>query len=156
VPEILSVLIRQRFRWERDAVQLRYRKHGDLMNPFSAGFSLGELLHELDFLVFSVGSAVIFPLYVLWLFVTYGDLGIIILMGAQMGMTVLDGVTFLLATFVTPKVKTLWLAPYVLGYSLFNGFVMRFVRLAAYLQEWIVEASYRDTYVPSKVHRVRR
>lgn len=156
VPETLSVLIRQRFRWERDAVQLRYRKHGDLMNPFSAGFSLRELLHELDFLVFSVGSAVIFPIYVLWLFVTYGDLGVIILMGAQIGMMVLDGATFLLASFVTPKVKTLWLAPYVLGYSLFNGFAMRFVRLAAYLQEWIVEASYRDTYVPSKVHRVRR
>ena len=33
---------------------------------------------------------------------------------------------------------------------------MRFVRLAAYLQEWVVEASYRDTYVPSKVHRVRK
>ena len=52
--------------------------------------------------------------------------------------------------------KALALAPYVPGYSLFNGFVMRFVRLAAYLQEWIIEASYRDTYVPSKVHRVRR
>jgi hypothetical protein len=24
------------------------------------------------------------------------------------------------------------------------------------VQEWVVEASYRDTYVPSKVHRVRR
>ena len=52
--------------------------------------------------------------------------------------------------------KALPLAPYVVGYSLFNGFVMRFVRLAAYLQEWVVEASYRDTYVPSKVHRVRK
>jgi cellulose synthase/poly-beta-1,6-N-acetylglucosamine synthase-like glycosyltransferase len=156
VPDTLSVLVRQRFRWERDAIQLRYRKHGDLMNPFGARFSVRELLHEFDFLVFSVGSAVIFPLYVVWLFTAYGDLAVTILVGAQAGMLLLDSVTFALAGLVAPRVKTLWLAPYVVGYSLFNGFVMRFVRLAAYVQEWIVEASYRDTYVPRKVHRVRR
>ena len=156
VPENLSVLIRQRFRWERDAIQLRYRKHGDLMNPFGATFSISEVLHQLDFLVFGVGSAVIFPFYVLWLFATYGDLALTILVGAQAGMLVLDSVTFALAALAAPRTNTLWLALYVPGYSLFNGFVMRFVRLAAYVQEWIVEASYRDTYVPSKVHRVRR
>jgi hypothetical protein len=91
-----------------------------------------------------------------WLLVTYGDLALTILIGAQVGMLVLDCVTFALAALVAPRVKTWRLAPYVPGYSLFNGFVMRFVRLAAYVQEWIVEASYRDTYVPSKVHRVRR
>ena len=156
VPDTLSVLVRQRFRWERDAIQLRYRKHGDLMNPFGARFSVSELLHELDFLVFGVCSALIFPVYIVWLLVTYGDLALTILIGAQVGMLVLDCVTFALAALVAPRVKTLRLAPYVPGYSLFNGFVMRFVRLAAYVQEWIVEASYSDTYVPSKVHRVRR
>jgi len=156
VPENLSVLVRQRFRWERDAIQLRYRKHGDLMNPFGARFSVSEVLHQLDFLVFGVGSAVIFPVYVVWLIINYGDLALTILIGAQVGMMVLDWVTFALAALVAPRVKTMWLAPYVPGYSLFNGFVMRFVRLAAYLEEWVFEASYRDTYAPSKVHRVRR
>jgi hypothetical protein len=83
-------------------------------------------------------------------------LAFMILCGAQAGMLVLDSATFVMAALVSPEVKALPLAPYVVGYSLFNGFVMRFVRLAAYLQEWVVEASYRDTYVPSKVHRVRR
>ena len=155
-PETLAVLVRQRFRWERDAVQLRYRKHRNLLNPFSSRFSIPELLHEIEFAVFNVGSAIIFPIYIVWLFATYGDLAVVILVGAQVGMLVLDSATFMLAALVTPQVKALALAPYVPGYSLFNGFVMRFVRLAAYVQEWVVEASYRDTYVPSKVHRVRR
>lgn len=156
VPETLAVLVRQRFRWERDAVQLRYRKHRDLLNPFSARFSVGDLAHELDFIVFNVGSAIVFPIYLVWLFASYGDLALAILIGAQVGMLVLDSLTFVLAALVTPRVKTLRLAPYVIGYSLFNGFVMRFVRLGAYLQEWVFETSYRDTYAPSKVHRVRR
>lgn len=156
VPHRLSVLIRQRFRWERDAVHLRYRKHVDLMNPFSPRFSLRELMHQIDFLVFNLGSALVFPIYIVWLLVTYGDLGLIILLGAQVGMLILDAVAFTLAALVAPKVNTLRLIPYVPGYSLFNGYLMRFVRLGAYLEEWIFSASYRDTYVPQKVHRARR
>lgn len=156
VPEKLSVLIRQRFRWERDAVHLRYRKHSELLNPFSPRFRLRELLHELDFLVFNLGSAVFFPIYIVWLFATFGDLGLIILLGAQAGMLVLDAVAFALAALVTPRIDAARLLPYVPGYSFFNGFLMRFVRLGAYLEEWIFEASYRDTYVPQKVHRARR
>ena len=156
VPETLAVLVRQRFRWERDALQLRYRKHRDMLNPFSARFSTGDLLHEIDFAVFNVAAAIVFPIYLLWLFATYGSLALIILVGAQVGMLVLDGITFVMAALITPKANALGLAPYVVGYSLFNGFVMRFVRLAAYVQEWVVEASYSDTYVPGKVHRMRR
>jgi cellulose synthase/poly-beta-1,6-N-acetylglucosamine synthase-like glycosyltransferase len=155
VPENFHALVRQRFRWERDAVQLRYRKHRDLLNPFSDKFSVRDLLNELDFIIFSIGSALVFPIYLLWLFSTYGDLAVTILLGAQAGMLALDA-TFVLAALVSPRVKTAWLVPYVPGYSLFNGLVMRFVRLSAYVQEWIFEASYQDTYVPRKVHGVRR
>lgn len=156
VPTTLGALVRQRFRWERDSVRLRYRKHRDMIDPFSSRFSWQEIAHEFDFLVFNIGSAVVFPIYIAWLFVTYGDLALVILLGAQAGMMLFDGVTFALSALVTPRVNALRLMPYVVGYSLFNGFVMRFVRLGAYLDEWILESSYQDTYVPHKVHRVRR
>lgn len=156
VPDTLGALARQRFRWERDAVRLRYRKHRDLLNPFSQHFSWREVIHEIDFLVFNVGAAIIFPLYVLWLFAIYGGLALIILLAAQAGMLLLDAVTFVLGALVTPKVNAFRLAPYLVGYSLFNSLVMRFIRLGAYLDEWIHKASYQDAYVPQKVHRVRR
>lgn len=156
VPETLMALTRQRFRWERDAVRLRYRKHRSLLNPFSPRFDVLELLHELDFIVFNIAAAAAFPFYLVWLFVTYGDLAPLILMAAQVGMWGLDFSTFALAAWLTPKANVLALIPYLFAYSPFYGFLMRFVRVAAYLQEWIFEASYRDTYVPAKVHRVRK
>jgi cellulose synthase/poly-beta-1,6-N-acetylglucosamine synthase-like glycosyltransferase len=156
VPTTLDALIRQRFRWERDAVHLRNRKHRGLLNPFSSRFSVLELVHELDFLVFNVFAAAIFPIYVVWLFVTYGELTPIILMAAQVGMWGLDAFTFLLAAWMTPKANAFALVRYLPAYSPFYGFLMRFVRLAAYLQEWVFKASYRDPYVPQKVHLVRR
>jgi hypothetical protein len=71
-------------------------------------------------------------------------------------MLALDTLTFLLAAWLTPQVNSFALAPYVAGYSLLYGLIMRFIRLTAYLQEWIFRSSYRDTYVPMKVHTVRR
>jgi cellulose synthase/poly-beta-1,6-N-acetylglucosamine synthase-like glycosyltransferase len=155
-PETVTDLSRQRFRWERDAVRLRYRKHRDLINPFSARFKLIELLHEMDFILFSVLAAAVFPFYLTWLFITYGDVAPVILVGAQVGMLTLDTFTFLLAAWLTPQVNAFAIAPYIVGYSLFYGLIMRFIRLAAYLQEWIFRTSYRDSYVPMKVHTVRR
>ena len=155
-PVTLAALTRQRFRWERDAIRLRYRKHRDLLNPFGSRFKGIELLHEIDFMMFNVLAAVAFPFYLVWLFATYGELAPIILIGAQTGLLALDAVTFLLAAWMTPKVHSMALMPYLPGYSVFYGFLMRFVRIAAYLQEWIFKASYQDSYVPMKVHKVRR
>jgi hypothetical protein len=41
------------------------------------------------------------------------------------------------------------------AYSVMNSYFMRFVRLSAYIQEWVFEASYADSYVPMKVHLQR-
>ncbi len=156
VPETLMALTRQRFRWERDAVRLRYRKHRTLLNPFSTRFDVIELLHELDFIIFNVLAAFVFPFYLVWLFVMYGDFAPLILMAAQIGMWTLDLFTFLIAAWMTPKARGLSLMPYLLAYSPFYGFLMRMVRVAAYVQEWVFRASYRDSYVPKKVHLVRK
>lgn len=154
-PVSARALVKQRFRWERDAIRLRYRKHGALMNPFSRSFKPLELFHEMEFLLLNVVAALSLPFYFLWMFATYGDLAIPILLGAQCGLMLFDFVLFLLAAWATPKAHALQLVPYLLGYSvLFNNF-LRFVRLLAYGQEWIFRSSYQDNYVPDKVHKVR-
>jgi hypothetical protein len=68
---------------------------------------------------------------------------------------VIDLTVFWLAAYSMPKAKVASFLPYVFGYSIFNSFFMRFLRVAAYLQEWVFKASYRDSYVPDKVHQVR-
>lgn len=155
-PATFGALVRQRFRWERDAVRVRYRKHADLMNPFSTNFKLHELYHEAEFLIFHVLGAIMLPIYVTWLFLTYGEMAIVILLSVQIGLFVLDLVSFLLAAWATPRAETFKLLPYTFGFSLFNGFIMRNVRLAAYLQEWLFNASADDEYLPQKVRLTRR
>jgi len=154
-PNTLVGLARQRFRWERDAVRLRFRKHADLINPTSWRFRPLEILHEFEFLVFNILAAGALPFYIAWLVAAYGEFAPTILLAAQMGLALLDLAAFSLAAFATPRSEALGLFPYVFGYSVFYGTFMRFLRLAAYLQEWIFDASYMDSYVPQKVQRVR-
>ena len=155
-PATFSALVRQRFRWERDAVRVRYRKHADLLNPFSTNFHLNELYHEAEFLVFHILGAILLPVYVVWLFMTYGQMAFVILLSVQIGLFLLDLLSFILAAWATPRADSLKLLPYAFGYSFFNGFIMRNVRLAAYLQEWLFNASADDEYLPQKVRLTRR
>lgn len=156
VPATVRALVKQRFRWERDALRLRYRKHGDLMNPFSDTFRLSELFHEFEFIVFHVFAAAALPFYLIWLFATYGDAAHLILIAVQLGSMMLEGAVFLLAAMSTPDARIRCLIPFVLAFGLYQGVFMRFVRLAAYLDEWLFNASVRDNYVPAKVQILRR
>jgi cellulose synthase/poly-beta-1,6-N-acetylglucosamine synthase-like glycosyltransferase len=63
VPETFKAFIRQRFRWERDAIRLRYRKHRDQVSPLSSKMQPLELVHQLEFLIFDVGAALAMPIY---------------------------------------------------------------------------------------------
>jgi cellulose synthase/poly-beta-1,6-N-acetylglucosamine synthase-like glycosyltransferase len=155
VPQTFSAFIRQRFRWERDAIRLRYRKHRDQLSPISHQIKPLELAHQLEFLVFDVISGIALSIYLVWLFMTYGDMAPAILVAAQLGMFALDFVTICLAVITTTKVLSIWHLIFMPGYSVLNSYFMRYIRLAAYLQEWVLRASYRDSFVPRKVHLQR-
>jgi cellulose synthase/poly-beta-1,6-N-acetylglucosamine synthase-like glycosyltransferase len=154
-PDTFSAFIRQRFRWERDAIRLRFRKHRDQVSPLSGQLQNSELVHQLEFLAFDVIAALAMPVYLVWLFTTYGDTAPAILVAAQLGIFCLDMVNMAMVALTTPKVFTPRHLLYMPAYSVLNSYFMRFIRLAAYFQEWIFDASYADSYVPRKVHMQR-
>ena len=156
VPVQLWTLLRQRLRWERDAVRLRYRKHRDLMLPNRSRFLLAEALHQWEFLLFSVVGAIAFPFYIAWLYATYGGFATSILIAAQLGLLVLDAAMFALAAAVTGRTVFWGYLLYLPGFSVFTSYVMRLVRFWAYVEEWTLFASTRDNYVPTRVRQIRK
>lgn len=155
VPASLWQLTRQRFRWERDAVWLRFRKHGRSINPKSSRFRLAEAFHQWEYLTFNVAGTLIFPAYVVWLYSTYGSFATATLIAMQMGLFAMEVVMLAIAAYVTQRPVFMRHLPYLLGYSLLSSYVMRFVRLAAYVEEWFLAGSRRDNYTPLKVRTVR-
>lgn len=155
VPTTAFQYIRQRLRWERDAIWIRYRKHTRLLNPFDPAFRLAEAFHQWDFLLFNVAAAFVFPAYLIWLAVMYGSFTPAILIGMQIGLLALDVLILAIAAWTTGR-DVFWRnLLYLPGYSMFMTYVMRPVRLLAYVDEWAFSGSHRDNYTPIKVRLER-
>lgn len=155
VPTTVYQYIRQRLRWERDAIWIRYRKHVQLMNPLSPAFRITEAVHQWDFLLFNVAGAFIFPVYLVWLFIQYGAFTPAILIAMQIGLLAIDVLILAASAWCTGRHVFLRNLLFLPGYSLFMTYVMRPVRLIAYIDEWVFSGSHRDNYTPVKVRMQR-
>ncbi|MFQ0813617.1 hypothetical protein AVM02_07040 [Brucella anthropi] len=155
VPSTVSQFIRQRLRWERDAIWIRYRKHGRLMNPFSRDFHATETLHQWDYFFFNIFGTIVFPIYLTLLYLQYGAFSLVILVSMQIGLLAMDVVILAISSFSTKR-SVFWKnLLYLPGYAFFMTFVMRPIRLVAYIDEWVFSGSHRDNYVPEKVRLQR-
>ena len=113
-----------------------------------------DVIEQLEFVLLNLIVTLAFPIYIAWLFYIFGSTAIILLIAVGLIYIALDIVAFALAIFVARRhdVGTvLGLLPYVATYGLFNGYVMRWVRIWAYFEEWVLRKSYEDTYVPQRV-----
>lgn len=151
VPETSLALFRQRLRWNRSLIRVRVRKFGQMFNPARPNFSLLNALGTLDIILFQAILPVSFFIYIFWLFSVYGAEALIIL--AVVSFVYICGaiVSFLVAASVAGHYGRLSLLPYVVGYALYNAFLLRAVSVYAYLDELILRRSYRDPYVPTRV-----
>lgn len=153
VPDTVPAFVRQRLRWERDALRIRLRKHRRIFDPRDRGVTATDLVHQFDYVVTSLLVTLVFPLYLGWLIVTYGSAAWMILGSVTLGYVVLDLISFLAALTVVDRPGAVRALPYALLFGAFNAYFIRAVRLVAYAQEWIFRRSYHDEYVPARVRR---
>jgi cellulose synthase/poly-beta-1,6-N-acetylglucosamine synthase-like glycosyltransferase len=151
VPNSLFALIRQRLRWNRSLVRIRLRKFKTLLNPYNKNFSILNAISTIDAFSFQFFLAVSFYAYIIWLFIYYGEFGLIILFLISSVYVLTGLLSFSIASIASKRRASLALIPYALTYGLFNSFVLRAVRVYAYLDELLYRKSYKDSYVPQKV-----
>ncbi|MGF1640915.1 MAG: glycosyltransferase [Rhodospirillales bacterium] len=151
VPSTIPDFVRQRLRWERDAIRLRLRKHRDIINPQNGAFYVAEFIQFVEFLITNVVITFAFPLYLIWLFYQFGAQAMTILALVTIVYILLDLIAAGSALVANdrPGLWRVW--PYILPYGAFNAFFMRGIRIYAYVQEWIFRTSYSDSYIPERV-----
>ena len=153
-PATVAALVRQRRRWDRDTVRTRMRKFRDVFRPRRRKFLLLETYEHCEWLVLNGLVTVVFPIYVVWMFLIYGAGAWYILGFVALIYMFLDGLAFLMALHVCKRYdgRMVWImAPYLLTFGAFNGIFMRLVRLYAFYEEWVFRASLTDSYSPSRV-----
>lgn len=152
VPETMPGLIAQRLRWERGVVTIWLRKFRGALDPRPANFRLVDAGALLDVLTFQLLFTLVFPGYVLWLWLRLGVFAATVLGAVLFGYVVLDLAAFAVAASLSADPRSAWrLLPYLPWYTVLSTVVMRLVRLIAIMQELVWRSSYRDPYVPYRV-----
>jgi cellulose synthase/poly-beta-1,6-N-acetylglucosamine synthase-like glycosyltransferase len=152
VPTTLFNLFRQRNRWERDSLWLRFRKHSFLMNPFHHRFRFSETLHQWDFTIFTLISTAIFPIYMVFCFLWLQDSFWPIMAIAAVLTLTLDFFVFCCAVVATGNKDHWRYLPFVFVYGFFQSYIMRMHRLWSFSAELIYSVSRHDSFAPPKVN----
>ena len=144
VPETLTALTVQRFRWDAALITVWCRRCIGNISPLSPHFSLIEALVILDVIWFSIILPLALPIYCVWLWSNVGEFAFTLLGAVFIGLTALDVFMCILARV------PLRLFPYIPLYTLMQNIVMRPIRIVALLGELIFVNSRRDSFIPEQ------
>ncbi len=151
-PHAAYNLVRQRLRWERDAVWIRFRKLRFQLNPFSPKFRAKELFHTLDFLVLTIIPSFVAPISLFFLFLNASmEFVLMVLLATQVLLTAIDSANLVFSAIMLKRPDVLKLLPWVPVNGVFTSYIMRIVRLFSYIDEWIFSRSLHDDFAPFKV-----
>ena len=152
VPVSFSKLVRQRLRWDRDAISIRMMmaKH-QAHSSFS--HSLGDVLQRLDFMVFELFPTLFFPFYCIYVLYYFGPDAAAFFIGVYLYLLGLYIVN-LAVVIITIRTKISWFEALTLvGLPFYQGILMKMVRLYAFATEMLFAASHRDDFVPARVRQ---
>ncbi|MEN0088326.1 MAG: glycosyltransferase [Pseudomonadota bacterium] len=156
VPDQSWNLVRQRMRWERDAVWVRFRKLKAGLNPLSPVYRTKELWHNIEFMILTVIPTFAMYFYLMYLMGTMQWIMIFTILGFLAVYYMFnDLVCLCMSAIMLKRTDILKLIPYIPIMSCYNAFIMRGVRAYTFVDEWIFSRSMQDDFAPFKVQNWR-
>ena len=145
-------LLRQRARWDRDALRVRFMMYGELslFHPFER---LPDTLQRLDFIIFDLVPTLTLPFYLVY---------VVLLLGADAGLFLAAIYVLLLGLSVFNMALAFVMFNRSVGFfglgaslifPLYQGVYLKCARFFSYSSEIIFAASRHDDFVPPRVRR---
>jgi cellulose synthase/poly-beta-1,6-N-acetylglucosamine synthase-like glycosyltransferase len=145
-------LLRQRARWDRDALRVRFMMYGELslFHPFER---LPDTLQRLDFIIFDLVPTLTLPFYLVY---------VVLLLGADAGQFLAAIYVLLLGLSVFNMALAFVMFNRSVGFfglgaslifPLYQGVYLKCARFFSYSSEIIFAASRHDDFVPPRVRR---
>jgi cellulose synthase/poly-beta-1,6-N-acetylglucosamine synthase-like glycosyltransferase len=146
-------LLRQRARWDRDALRIRFIMYGEL-SLFHRFERLPDTLQRLDFIVFDLVPTLSLPFYLVYIVLPFGAANAALFLGGIYFVLLWISIFNMSLAFVMFN-RTIGL--FGLGASLifplYQGVYLKCGRFLSYSSEIIFAASRHDDFVPPRVRR---
>jgi cellulose synthase/poly-beta-1,6-N-acetylglucosamine synthase-like glycosyltransferase len=146
-------LLRQRARWDRDALRIRFMTYGEL-SFFHRFERLSDTLQRLDFIVFDLVPTLSLPLYLAYLVLLFGAADAVLFLAAVYVMLFwISMFNMALAFVMFNRSLGLFALGTSLIFPLYQGVYMKCARFFSYSSEILFATSCRDDFVPPRVRR---
>jgi cellulose synthase/poly-beta-1,6-N-acetylglucosamine synthase-like glycosyltransferase len=151
-PKSGIALLRQRARWDRDALRIRFMMYGEL-RFFHRLERLPDTLQRLDFIVFDLVPTLSLPFYLAYVLILFGANAIFFLIAIYV---LLVGISFFNMALAFAMFHRS-IGPFALSTSLifpaYQGVYLKCARFFSYSSEIIFASSRHDDFVPPRVRR---
>ena len=145
-------LLRQRARWDRDALRIRFMMYGELslFHPFER---LPDTLQRLDFILFDLIPTLTLPFYLVYVLMLFGDDAVRFLAAIYFLLLWISIFNMALAFALFNRSVGLFGLGAALIFPLYQGVYLKCGRFFSYSSEIIFAASRHDDFVPPRVRR---
>ena len=145
-------LLRQRARWDRDALRVRFMMYGELrfFHPFE---HLPDTLQRLDFIIFDLIPTLTLPFYLAYIVLLFGADAARFLGAIYLLLLWISILNMALAFALFNRSVGLFGLGAALIFPLYQGVYLKCGRFVSYSSEIIFGTSQRDDFVPPRVRR---
>jgi hypothetical protein len=144
--------LRQRARWDRDALRIRFMMYGEL--SFSQPLErLPDTLQRLDFILFDLIPTLSLPLYLVHVILTLGPDTFRFLAAIYFLLLWISIFNMALAFILFHRSSTLFGLACSLIFPFYQGVYLKCARFFSYSSEIIFARSRHDDFVPPRVRR---
>jgi cellulose synthase/poly-beta-1,6-N-acetylglucosamine synthase-like glycosyltransferase len=145
-------LLRQRARWDRDALRIRFMMYGELsfFHPFER---LPDTLQRLDFILFDLIPTLSLPFYLVYVVLLFGDDAVRFLAAIYFLLLWISIFNMALAFAMFNRSVGLFGLGAALIFPLYQGVYLKCARFFSYSSEIMFAASRHDDFVPPRVRR---
>jgi cellulose synthase/poly-beta-1,6-N-acetylglucosamine synthase-like glycosyltransferase len=146
-------LLRQRARWDRDALRIRFMMYGEL-SFFHRLERLPDTLQRLDFILFDLIPTLTFPFYLVYMVMLFGAAHAALFLAAIYFLLLwISLFNMALAIVLFSRSPSLFSLAAALIFPFYQGVYMKCARFFSYSSEILFATSRRDDFVPPRVRR---
>ena len=146
-------LLRQRARWDRDALRIRFMTYGEL-SFFHRLERFPDTLQRLDFIVFDLIPTLSLPFYLVYIVLLFGTAdAALFLVSIYVLLLWISIFNMALAFVMFNRSIGLFGLGAALIFPLYQGVYLKCARFVSYSSEIIFASSRRDDFVPPRVRR---
>jgi cellulose synthase/poly-beta-1,6-N-acetylglucosamine synthase-like glycosyltransferase len=145
-------LLRQRARWDRDALRVRFMMYGEL-NLFHPFERLPDTLQRLDFIIFDLVPTLSLPFYLAYVVLLFGADAALFLSAIYFLLLWISVFNMALAFAMFNRSAGFFALGTALIFPFYQGIYLKCTRFFSYSSEIVFAASRHDDFVPPRVRR---